>query len=89
MLAWAKSSLPLKNTLLEVDTRVLEAAYQKRFEETALPDIYLDDERPVSAVGVAPHEESPSETSGDVHAPANPSPGEQVGFAFPKEPPRR
>lgn len=89
LLAWAKSSLPLKNTLLEVDARILEAAYQKRFEETALHDIYVDDERPVSAVGGSPHEESPSETSGDVHTPANPSPGEQVDFAFPKEPPRR
>ncbi|MCK1737075.1 ERF family protein [Bradyrhizobium sp. 138] len=33
LLTWAKLSLPLKNTLLEADARVLEAAYQKRFEE--------------------------------------------------------
>ncbi|WP_247508375.1 ERF family protein [Bradyrhizobium sp. 1] len=38
LLAWAKASLPLKNTLLEADARILEAAYQKRFEETADSD---------------------------------------------------
>ncbi|MCK1312542.1 ERF family protein [Bradyrhizobium sp. 23] len=36
LLAWAKASLPLKNTLLEADARTLEAAYQLRFEETEL-----------------------------------------------------
>ena len=30
LLAWAKASLPLKNTLLEVDAHILEAAYQKQ-----------------------------------------------------------
>src|SRR4051794_29283917 len=30
LLAWAKISLPLKNTLLEADARILEAAYHKR-----------------------------------------------------------
>ncbi|MEY9590256.1 hypothetical protein ABIA06_002547 [Bradyrhizobium yuanmingense] len=39
LLAWAKISLPLKNTLLEGDARALEAAYQERLEEAALPDI--------------------------------------------------
>lgn len=89
LLAWARISLPLKNTLLEADARVLEAAYQKRFEEAALPDINLADQRPVSAIEQPLPEETPSEASRDVHAPANASPGEQVGLAFPKEPPRR
>ncbi|MDF0578896.1 hypothetical protein [Bradyrhizobium yuanmingense] len=39
LLAWTKVSLPLKNTLLEADARALEAAYVKKLEETALPDI--------------------------------------------------
>ncbi|MGR4929859.1 hypothetical protein ACIPUD_24115 [Bradyrhizobium sp. CAR08] len=39
LLAWAKISLPFKNTLLEADVRVLEAAYQKRVEEAALPGL--------------------------------------------------
>ncbi|MGL3111420.1 ERF family protein [Bradyrhizobium sp. BR 1432] len=89
LLAWAKISLPLKNTLLEADARVLEAAYQKRFDEAALPDIDLADERPISALGRPLPEERPFETTSDVHAPDNASPGEQVGLAFPKEPPRR
>ncbi|MGY4334529.1 hypothetical protein ACVWWG_008946 [Bradyrhizobium sp. LB7.2] len=89
LLAWAKISLPLKNTLLEADARALEAAYQKRLEEAALPDINLVDHEPMSADGGPPSEEPASGRSGDVYAPGNGSPGEQVGLAFPKEPPRR
>ncbi|MCK1362210.1 ERF family protein [Bradyrhizobium sp. 199] len=87
LLAWAKISLALKNTLLETDARVLEAAYQKKFEEAALPDINSAEQPPVSAVGLT--EDYPFETTSDVHVPANASPGEQVGLAFPKEPPRK
>ncbi|WP_244609065.1 ERF family protein [Bradyrhizobium sp. SUTN9-2] len=89
LLAWAKRSLPLKNTLVEVDARILETAYQKRFEEIALSDIYLDDEWPVAAVRGTPSEESPLETAGDVHTFPSPSPGEQVELAFSKEPSQR
>src|SRR4051812_31741314 len=32
----ARTSLPFKNTLLETDARVLEAAYQTRFEQTVV-----------------------------------------------------
>src|SRR3954447_17579205 len=42
LLAWAKASLPLKNTLLEADARALEAAYRTRFEETAGPETEAD-----------------------------------------------
>ncbi|MCA1469246.1 ERF family protein [Bradyrhizobium sp. IC3195] len=89
LLAWAKISLPLKNTLLEADARLLEAAYQKRFEEAALPDINVADQQPVSAAGRSLLEEHPSQISGNAHAPANASPGARAGLAFPKEPPRR
>ncbi|WP_448041531.1 ERF family protein [Bradyrhizobium liaoningense] len=89
LLAWAKISLPLKNTLLEADARVLEAAYQKRFEEGALLEIHLADQQPSSAVERSLPEKLPSGISDDVYAAANASPGEQVGLAFPKEPPRR
>ena len=88
LLAWAKVTLPLKNTLLEADARVLEAAYQKKFEEAALPAIYLADPRPVSAVEGALSKGHPSETSG-VHSLISASPGNETGLASPKEPPRR
>lgn len=89
LLAWAKISLPRKNTLLEADARVLEAAYQKRFEEAALPDINVADQQPVSAAGWPLLEEHLPQISGNVHAPADASSGGQTGLAFPKEPPRR
>ncbi|MEY9107453.1 hypothetical protein ABH999_003649 [Bradyrhizobium yuanmingense] len=88
LLAWAKISLSLKNTLLEADARVLEAAYQKRFEAAPLPDIDPAEQRPISAAG-QPGGEQPSLPSEDVRTPATRSPGEQAGLAFPKEPPRR
>ncbi|MFK4533987.1 hypothetical protein ABIA00_002170 [Bradyrhizobium ottawaense] len=74
---------------MEADARVLEAAYQKRFEEAALPDINLADQRLVSAVRWPLPKDPPSETPSDVHATANAPPGEKFGLAFPKEPPRR
>lgn len=88
LLAWAKISLPLKNTLLEADARVLEAAYQKRFEEAALPEIDPAEQPPISATG-QPEPKQPSEPSSDLRAPVSPPPGTQAGLAFPKEPPRR
>ncbi|MCK1397424.1 ERF family protein [Bradyrhizobium sp. 4] len=78
LLAWVKISLPLKNTLLEADARVLEAAYQKRLEEAALLDLDIADQQLVVAVGER-----------DVEGPANVSSEAGFGLAFPKEPPRR
>jgi hypothetical protein len=78
LLAWAKISLPLKNTLLEADARVLEAAYQKRFEEAALPDLDIAEQQPVVAI-----------RQRDVERPAKAPSRAEVGLAFPKEPPRR
>lgn len=89
LLAWTKISLPLKNTLLEADACLLEAAYQERFEEAALAEIDLAEQRPVSAVGQPLPEEHPSETIVADDAPANASSGERVGLAFPKEAARR
>lgn len=78
LLAWTKISLPLKNTLLEADARVLEAAYQKRFEEAALPDTYLADQWPVSAVDHPLLKEHPLEITSDTHAPAGASPASRA-----------
>ncbi|MGY4434497.1 hypothetical protein ACVWWO_006974 [Bradyrhizobium sp. F1.13.1] len=86
LLAWAKISLPLKNTLLEADARILEAAYQKRFEEAALPDFDIAGHEVLPTVEGPPPEERSSWTSGDFLPPAH---VEQVDLAFPKEPPRK
>src|SRR4029077_18236860 len=37
LLAWAMASLPRKNTLLEADARIVEAAYQSKLEDAARP----------------------------------------------------
>ncbi|MFB6451658.1 ERF family protein [Bradyrhizobium tunisiense] len=87
LIAWAKISLPLKNTLLETDARVLDAAYLKRFEHVALPDLELADQQPMLAVGQVQPEDHPSQPSREVGAFAHS--GAQDGLAFPKDPPRR
>ncbi|MDT4740725.1 ERF family protein [Bradyrhizobium sp. WYCCWR 12699] len=46
LLTWARISLPLKNTLLEADARVLEVAYQKRMGDAPLSDIHSADQQP-------------------------------------------
>lgn len=88
LLAWAKISLPLKNTLLETDARLLEAAYQKRFEQAALADDAAG-QRSASAVERPVPGEHLAEKTSDLLTNANVSSGERVGLAFPKEPPRR
>ncbi|PJG55639.1 single-stranded DNA-binding protein [Bradyrhizobium forestalis] len=89
LLVWAKISLPLKNTLVEVDARVLEEAYQKRFEQAALADLDVADQQPALTVRQLLPGELPSQRSDNLHVPANATSVEQVGLAFPKEPPRR
>lgn len=48
LLAWTRASLPLKNTLMEADARMLEVAYQKRLGEAALPDAPLPQQEPAA-----------------------------------------
>lgn len=89
LLAWAKISLPLKNTLPATDARILEAAYQKRFEEAALPELTRPEQDRIS----------PTETQGspkpldDALAASAPLEGPiaqpWAGLACPKEPPRK
>lgn len=90
LLAWAKSILPLKNTLREADARALEAAYERRNEEGTLPDSEQEYEEadPEPSLGQAPvaglMEGVPgSDLRGDLPLQSGPS------LAFPKEPPRR
>ncbi|MET4183435.1 hypothetical protein ABIB94_005554 [Bradyrhizobium sp. JR7.2] len=90
LLDWARVSLPLKNTLVAADARIIEAAYQKRFEEAAPPDIGMAEQDQISPVDLA---------LVDRHPPANTNPGEadvpaisdreNVRLAFPKEAPRK
>ncbi|SPP94174.1 ERF family protein [Bradyrhizobium vignae] len=90
LLAWAKATLHLKNTLQEADARRLEVAYQKRFEKASLPGTDLaaeelaspldhrsDDQHRAARIGA---------TGGSDDLPAQQP---QVNLAFPKEPPRK
>ncbi|MGY4458058.1 ERF family protein [Bradyrhizobium sp. LB13.1] len=82
LLAWAKSNLPLKNTLLESDARLVEVAYHKKLEDvTRASD---------SDVEPAPENSSEllsgavGETEPALHASLH-----EAGLAHPKEPSRK
>ncbi|WP_035961468.1 ERF family protein [Bradyrhizobium sp. URHA0013] len=87
LLAWAKASLPLKNTLLEVDAHILEAAYQKRLEENALVRSQGADEPPSSMDDVIASAQVYGTTSDGPAAGTHLQ--EHAGLAFPKELARR
>ncbi|MCK1740347.1 DUF968 domain-containing protein [Bradyrhizobium sp. 139] len=82
LLAWAKASLPFKNTLLEADARLVESAYQTKFEDlTSSPGIEVE---PTA-------EPSPELLTGAaaVTDPALQPSGQEAGLTYPKEPPRK
>ncbi|MBR0704317.1 ERF family protein [Bradyrhizobium diazoefficiens] len=88
LIAWAKASLPLKDSLVEADARTLEAAYEQKFEHPSFPDVD-DGDRP-SASGSEPGIAQTSEpTSAETDATTDPPHQAHIGLAFPKEPPRR
>lgn len=87
LLAWAKTSLPLKNTLVEADARMLEAAYQRRLEEAALPDTSLPEHEPAATVNCS--RPNPAEPMGGARPAKDASWENEAGLSFPKEPPRK
>lgn len=64
LLGWAKTNLPLKNTLLEPDARLVEAAYQTRVEKASPPSA-SDVERNLEQAGLAIPKEPPRKRSKD------------------------
>ncbi|WBL80350.1 ERF family protein [Bradyrhizobium xenonodulans] len=91
LLVWAKASLPLKNTLLEPDARIVEAVYQTKLEDAAGPAAHLADQAPTldQPQGVSP-EPLPLAAEGPEAAlqPSLPA-APEAGLAHPKEPPRK
>nr|WP_249813118.1 ERF family protein [Bradyrhizobium sp. 156] len=62
LLGWAKTNLPLKNTLLEPDARLVGAAYQTRVEKASPPSA-SDVERNLEQAGLAIPKEPPRKRS--------------------------
>lgn len=80
LLAWAKASLPLKNTLLESDARLVEAAYQTKLEEVT--HSFVNDVEPTPETSP---EHLRGAATGIVALHRLP---DEIGPAYPKEPPR-
>jgi hypothetical protein len=84
LLAWAKASLPLKNTLREADARAVEAAYKTRLEQAAPSSLTRLRERPAATdqAVTASHSRQSGGRSG--RATPRPSDARGNGLAFPR-----
>ncbi|WP_375775704.1 ERF family protein [Bradyrhizobium sp. ma5] len=93
LLAWAKASLPLKNTLLEADARLVEAAYLTRLGDDASPPVPVDTslsaatppqepDRPKALLAAA----TDANSTGDDRSTQGP---QGPALAFPKDLPRK
>lgn len=91
LLAWAKASLPLKNTLLEADARMVEAAYQTRLEDAAGPAADMAEQAPALNRERKPSPEPVPAAAAGIAAAPPPSvlAASEAGLAHPKEPPRK
>jgi hypothetical protein len=90
LLAWAKASLPLKNSLLEADARMVEAAYLSKLEDRIPPGAALEQAHALDREPSLAEKPLPAAVAGTETAPqpALPAPLE-TGLAHPKEPPRK
>lgn len=90
LLAWAKATLPLKNTLLEPDARLVEAAYQTKFEHAARPDSRIADQATFErAQAVSPESLRAAAAASEAALQPSLPPAHEAGLAHPKEPPRK
>ncbi|MCK1406053.1 ERF family protein [Bradyrhizobium sp. 76] len=91
LLAWAKTSLLVKNTLQEADARSIEAAYQQRLELPAQPTSIAEEKLPAQDLDQA-FASAPAETRlvGSEVDTAQPAQRAAEGaLAIPKDPPRK
>lgn len=84
LLTWAKANLPLKNTLLAADARILEDAYQKRVEDAAVAELGVGGQQPAPVDEACSGPPWPELEALIARAPEQ----QQTGLAFPKEPRR-
>jgi hypothetical protein len=89
LLAWAKASLPRKNTLLEADARIVEAAYQTKLEDAARSAASMVEQAPAREQNLS--EDSLAAAAAGTEAALQPSlPAQpEAGLAHPKEHPRK
>ncbi|MCP3459171.1 ERF family protein [Bradyrhizobium sp. CCGUVB23] len=88
LLTWAKASIPLKNTLLEADARMVEAAYRTKLETAARPPSDVVQQSPVSDGEQTPRPEPLAAAAAAAEAALQPA-APETGLAHPKDPPRK
>lgn len=91
LLSWCKASLPLKNTLVEADARLVEAAYHRRLEEVTIPAALIAEQERTpdneQELGVAPPlADAEASCTGQGQAVQG---AREASLAFPKESPRK
>lgn len=90
LLAWAKATLPLKNTLLEPDARLVEAAYQTKLEDAARPESRIADQAAFErAQAASPEPLGAAAVASEAALQPSLPPAHAAGLTHPKEPPRK
>ncbi|MDF0497967.1 ERF family protein [Bradyrhizobium yuanmingense] len=89
LLNWAKTSLPLKNTLLERDARSIEAAFQTRLEAAVPCENSVAADEPALPAPVQAERSVPAGAERVDRADNSSNPKSSVGLAFPKEASRK
>ncbi|WP_166294253.1 ERF family protein [Bradyrhizobium sp. 2S1] len=85
LLTWAKASLPLKNTLLEPDAKLVEAVYLTKLQEADRAGMV--EQAPI--LEQAPEQLPQPSAATEAAVPASLTDAPAAGLAYPKELPRR
>ncbi|MCP3472119.1 ERF family protein [Bradyrhizobium sp. CCGUVB1N3] len=88
LLTWAKASLPLKNSLLEADARMVEATYRAKLETASGRAASVVQQSPVSDGEQNPRPEPLAAADAVAEAALQPA-APETGLAHPKDPPRK
>ncbi|MGY4615471.1 hypothetical protein ACVWZ4_000698 [Bradyrhizobium sp. USDA 4472] len=91
LLVWAKAAIPRKNTLLEPDARIVEAAYQSKLEDAARATAHPSDSKAglERAQNNTPEPLGAAPASTETALQASQPPARQPELAYPKDPPRK
>lgn len=87
LLAWAKACLPRKNTLLEPDARIVEAAYQTKLDDTTGLAAHTAGQAPARGESEEPLSAAASGIEAALQLALTAA--HEVGLAHPKEPLRK
>lgn len=89
LLAWAKAAIPLKNTLLEPDARLVDAAFRSELEDVARAGARTADQKPGLERSQAPEPLGTAAAGAEAALQPSQPPAHEAGIAHPRSPRKR